>query len=103
VPGREAPSRQGHRVTVDDDCLSQVVLLDPDDATVVRVEGREFGDGNDRILVTWEGRGEGPPWLLRLAIRPDAFMTFVVAVLNALGFPEGDLEYLADRYTKEFS
>lgn len=75
------------------------ILLDPDHVDVVRVEGHEFEDGEDRIVTAFDTDDVQ----VRVAVHPDAFMSFTVAILNALGFPEGDLEYLADRYMKEVS
>ena len=82
-----------------------IVLLDPDEAVLVRVDGHEFDDGQDRIVMTWEDvklLDDDVTVDVRVAVLPDAFMSFLVAALNALNFPEGDLEYLAERYTKEF-
>ena len=74
-------------------------ILDPEAVRVQRVLHPVHGD---RIVCTTEFVHEGEPREFEVAYPPDEFMGFLVASLNALGFSEGDLEYLADRYTKDF-
>lgn len=76
-----------------------ITILDPSGVRVGRVEDA----GRSWIVTTYEFDLDGEPTEARIVVGPDEFMTFIVASLNALGFPEGDLEYLAARYTKEIA
>jgi hypothetical protein len=75
-----------------------VVLIDASDITVGRVDGAEFPDLEDRIVTTVNH----PEIEVVVALFPEDFMSFLIAGLNGLGFPQADLEYLAERFQKEF-
>lgn len=72
-------------------------LMDPENIRCGRVAGHEFKDGQDRIRMTFEVIFESEPGDLHVYSRLDDFSSFVVALLNAFGFAEGDLEYVAER------
>ncbi len=72
-------------------------LMDPDNIRCGRVAGHEFADGQDRIRVTYEVTFDSERADLHVYSRLDDFSSFVVALLNAFGFAEGDLEYVAER------
>lgn len=74
-----------------------ITLVDPE---AVRV-GRVIDEGIDRIVTTYEVTYEGEPLEVAVAVRPEAFISFIVASLSALGFPEGDCQYIAERYERE--
>lgn len=76
---------------------SSVTLFDPEDVAVVRVEGYQFKDGVDRIRVTYTVAFDGERMPVEVYSRIDDFGSFIVALLNGYGFPEGDLEYIAER------
>lgn len=75
---------------------SKALLVDPPGVRVGRVEGHEFPDDKERVLVTWEH----PDLEVAVALTPDAFSSFVVLIADALGLPQGDLDYLAERLLK---
>lgn len=71
--------------------------MDPENIRCGRVAGHEFADGNDRIRITYEVIFEDQATDIHVYSRLDDFSSFVVALLNAFGFAEGDLEYVAER------
>lgn len=75
-------------------------LMDPENIRCGRVAGHEFADGQDRIRITYEVIFESQPTDIHVYSRLDDFSSFVVALLNAFGFAEGDLEYVAERLMK---
>ncbi len=72
-------------------------LMDPENIRCGRVAGHEFADGHDRIRVTYEVIFESELSDFHVYSRLDDFGSYVVALLNAFGFAEGDLNYVADR------
>jgi hypothetical protein len=74
-------------------------ILRPEEVRVARLLHDEEGD---LIVVTVAFEWEGETVEGEIAFEPDGFMSFLVAGLNGLGFGEGDLEYLADRFNKDF-
>lgn len=75
-------------------------VLRPTEVAVRRVDHPKYGD-----LIAQEIRFEyeGKPVCIEVAYEPDGYMSMIVASLNALGFPQSDLEYLADRFNKDFA
>lgn len=59
-------------------------------------------DGKDWIVTTYEFDYVGEPNEALIAVEPDQFIGFITASLSALGFGEGDLEYIVQKYGKEF-
>lgn len=85
---------------------NSIVLFEPQDIKVSRVDGSLFDDGIPRIReesVTIPDDPETDPVTLIVYHRADEFNSYIVAVLNALGFPESDLEYVAQRLIREVS
>jgi len=81
---------------------SELMLVDPDEAVLRRVDGAEFEDGNDRIVLTWEQDiPEVGPVEFSVAVTPHYFARFVTAGAHAMGLPPGDTEYMAERMAKE--
>jgi hypothetical protein len=76
----------------------RITIADP---AAVRVGRASTEDGRDFIVTTYEFELDGETEEARIAVRPDAFISFIVASLNALGFPESDTEYIAQRYDRE--
>ena len=74
-------------------------IMDPEAVRVQRVLHPMHGD---RIVTTIEFEYEDETRAFEVAYPPDEFMGFLIASLNALGFGESDLEYLAERYTRDF-
>lgn len=76
------------------------MIVDPSAARVGLADGSNFDDFDERIVCTWETEVEGVDLEIVLAFPPKSLVGFVTAVLNGLGFPEGDLEYIAERYER---
>lgn len=73
---------------------SEVLLVDPDEVAVRRVPAATAAiDEYDRFVVTWEKNGDE----FAVALTPSELGSFVTATLSALGFPEGDTTYVAER------
>lgn len=89
-----------HKPKADPD-PSSITLLDPEDVRVGRVDGDLFNDGIDRIRQEYTVQFDGGKVPVVIYSRVDDFHSYVVALLNALGFPDGDLEYVAQRLIKE--
>lgn len=75
-------------------------ILKPDAVRFARVLHPEEGD---LIVCTVEFEYEGQPEELEIAYQPDGFGSMIVASLNAMGFPEQDTEYIADRILKDLT
>jgi hypothetical protein len=74
-----------------------ITIVDP---TAVRA-GRVIDESGDWIVTTYEATFEGEDIEVAIAIEPEQFINFIIASLNALGFPEGDTEYIAARWARE--
>lgn len=74
-----------------------ITIADPD---AVRV-GRHIDEHGDWIVTTYEFSLQGATEECRIAVAPEQFVAFIVASLNALGFPESDTEYIAARWARE--
>jgi hypothetical protein len=70
-----------------------ITIVDP---LAVRA-GRVHDDGRDWIVVTYEFLYEGEEAEARIALTPEGLSATVVAILNGLGFPQSDLEYIVER------
>lgn len=69
----------------------------------VRVQRVLHPDEGDVIVTTLEYTFEDEACEAEIVYRPVEFGAFLVASLNALGLPEGDLEYLANRIEKDLT
>jgi hypothetical protein len=74
-----------------------ITIADPE---AVRV-GRHIDANGDWIVTTYEFEYDGQPTEAVIAVAPPQFVAFIVAALNALGYPEGDTEYIAARWERE--
>jgi hypothetical protein len=77
-----------------------VFTIIPEAVRVRRVLHPDFGD---QIVQTIEFDFEGEAGEGEIAYNPTEFGAFLVAALSALGLPEGDLEYLANRIEKDLT
>jgi hypothetical protein len=59
--------------------------------------GRVRDDGRDWVLVTYEFLYEDREVEATIALTPEGLSATVVAILNGLGFPQSDLEYIVER------
>jgi hypothetical protein len=74
-----------------------LTVVDPEDVRTVRIGGEAFDDANSRIRTRYTVIYEGKPGFVDLLVPMDEFGSYVVALLNSFGFPEGDLNYVAER------
>lgn len=71
--------------------------------TAVRVQRVLHPDEGDVIVTTLEFDFDEDDLEAEIVYRPVEFGAFLVASLSALGLPEGDLEYLANRIEKDLT
>jgi hypothetical protein len=62
---------------------------------------RYHDEQGDWIISTFEVTHEGEQIEAQVVLSPDDFVAWIVAALNALGYPEGDCEYIAARWARE--
>ena len=78
------------------------VILDPEAVRVQRVSRKEFEDREQRLVWTFETELDDEAIEVRIGIKPEESLALVTGVLDALGFPEDDVQYLRNRWRREF-
>jgi hypothetical protein len=61
---------------------------------------RYSDEQGDWIVSTFEVEFEGESVEAQVVLSPDDHVAWIVATLNALGYPEGDCEYIAERWAR---
>ncbi len=79
------------------------MVLDPDAVRVARVGRKEFEDDQQRLVFTFETALDGEPVEIAVGVKPEPALALLMGVLDGLGFPETDIEYIANRYRRELS
>jgi len=82
---------------------ADIVILDPDAVRVARLSRRAFEDDTQRLVFTFESEYEGEPVKVKIGLEPEPALAMLMGLLDGLGFPEGDIEYVANRFRQEFA
>lgn len=80
-----------------------VQIVDPSEVRVARLSRKNFEDDKPRLRFVFVTEYDDEPLDVELYVKPEPALALLMGVLDGLGFPEQDIEYLANRYRQEFA